>query len=343
MNGSRVLWFFLTSISAVSLARAQGQPALVPGEEWERLKAQVAEQREQIQQLKAGLEEQKKTIAALVKPELVATSALHPEPGTESLVPAGQKVSPEAASPLQFHLGTSTITPIGFMDFTTVSRSTNAGTGIGSNFGSIPFANTAAGSLTETKLSAQNSRFGFRVDAAVDGANVLGYMESDFVSQLGNPPNGGIAVSSNSYPVRLRLYWADVRKDKLEFLAGQSWSLITPNRRSLSAIPGDLFFTQDIDVNYQAGLVWARIPGFRLLYHFSPKTAFGVSLENSEPYVGGSAGGGVITPPAGLAGLMGTQLNNGGSVLAAPAVHPDIIAKFAFDPSSKFHIEAAGL
>src|SRR5947209_7270147 len=86
MNGSRVLWFFLTSISAVSLARAQGQPALVPGEEWERLKAQVAEQREQIQQLKAGLEEQKKTIAVLVKPELVATSALHPEPGTESLV-----------------------------------------------------------------------------------------------------------------------------------------------------------------------------------------------------------------------------------------------------------------
>ena len=246
-------------------------------------------------------------------------------------------------SPLQFRLGTATFTPVGFMDFTSISRSTNPGSGIGSNFGSIPYANTAAGSLTETRLSPQNSRIGMRVDAQVNGANVLGYWESDFLAQLGNPPNGSIAVSSNSYGLRLRLFWADIRKGKGEILGGQTWSMLTPNRRGISPLPGDIFFTNDIDVNYQAGLVWGRIPEFRIVYHPSAKTAVGLAFDNAEPYVGGSGGGGVITPPAALAGLLGTQLNNGASVISAPAVHPDIIAKLAFDPSPKFHIEAAGL
>ena len=30
-----------------------------------------------------------------------------------------------------------------------------------------------------------------------------------------------------------------------EFLAGQSWSLMTPNRNGLSPAPGDLFYSQD--------------------------------------------------------------------------------------------------
>jgi len=54
-------------------------------------------------------------------------------------------------------------------------------------------------------------------------------------------------------------------------------------------------------------------------------------------------GGGAITPPTALTGLLGGQVNNGGSVITAPAVHPDIIAKLAFDPSPKFHIELVGV
>ncbi len=38
----------------------------------------------------------------------------------------------------------------------------------------------------------------------------MGYWESDFLGQIGNPPNGGLAVSSNPYVFRLRLYWVDV-------------------------------------------------------------------------------------------------------------------------------------
>ena len=163
------------------------------------------------------------------------------------------------------------------------------------------------------------------------------------MGQLGNPPNGGLAVSSNPYVFRMRLYWVNVSKGNFDFLAGQSWSLLTPGRTGISPLPGDIFYSQDIDVNYQAGLVWGRIPGFRGTYHFSDKAAFAVALENSEPYVGGGNGGSAIVAPAAIAGILGGQVNNGASVISSAALHPDIIAKLAFDPTKKFHFEIAGV
>ena len=66
---------------------------------------------------------------------------------------------------------------------TSVSRSTNPGSGIGTDFGSIPYGNTQAGSLTETRLSPQNSRLGMRIDAIYHDWKILGYWESDFLGQ----------------------------------------------------------------------------------------------------------------------------------------------------------------
>src|SRR5579875_819017 len=237
--------------------------------------------------------------------EVASTSAIVP-PVSRPAAPyspspsASSSPSPSAAvsAPLSLKIGDAYVTPVGFMDMTLVSRSTNPGSGIGTNFGSIPYGNTQAGSLSETRLSIQNSRIGARVDASYRGAKILGYWESDFLGQLGNPPNGGLAVTSNPYVFRMRLYWVDVRKNKFEFLAGQTWSLMTPNRYGLSPLPGDLFYSQDIDVNYQLGLVWGRIPEYRFVFHPTEKFAFGVALSNSEPYVGGANGGSAIVAPA---------------------------------------------
>jgi hypothetical protein len=277
-------------------------------------------------------------------------------PAASSSSAAASPSSPSPAdesSPLQLKIGDAYITPVGFMDMTEVSRSTNTGSGIGTNFGSVPYANTQAGSLTESRLSIQNSRIGARIDAIAKGWNVLGYWESDFLGQLGSPPNGGLAVTSNPYVFRMRLYWVDVRKDKFEFLAGQSWSLMTPNRKGVSPLPGDIFYSQDIDVNYQLGLTWGRIPGFRGAYHFSDKAVFALSLENSEPYVGGGNGGSGATLPALISttattgtlqgSVLGGQINNGSSSINSAALAPDIIAKLAFDPTSRFHFEVAGV
>ena len=73
-------------------------------------------------------------------------------------------------------------------------------------------------------------------------------------------------------------------KGKWEFLGGQSWSMLTPNRKGISALPGDLFYSQVMDVNYMAGLTWTRQPGMRVLYHPNDKVTLGVSFENPNQY-----------------------------------------------------------
>lgn len=317
------------------------------------LKKQLAEQQRQIDELRTLVLQQRALIARESPP--AATGAvsepIESQPATTNTktVPSAparaidalptQGQTDQESQPLSLRIGSAHITPVGFMDFTAVFRSTNVGSGIGTNFGNIPFNNTAAGKLSEVRLSAQNSRIGFRVDAKVKGANVIGYLESDF---LGSVP-GNVAVSTNSAPNRLRLYWVDVRKGKIELFGGQSWSMLTPNRNGLSPLPGDLFFSQAIDVHYQAGLVWGRDPQFRVIYHPNHRIAVGVSLENPEQYIGGSAGAGVITLPSALVTAYANELNNGNTNLAVPNLHPDIVGKITFDPNHSFHIEAAGV
>lgn len=285
-----------------------------------------------------------KVSASLSEPATSA-SAASPASVTQPIAAVPQKeiANANADAPPQIHIGSAYITPVGFLDLTGVWRSHDGGSGIGTNFASIPYGPTAfQNHLSEFRLSMQNSRVGFRVDALVKGAHVIGYMESDF---LGNNP-GNVAVTSNSNTLRSRLYWADIQKGRWELLAGQTWSLITPGRTGISPLPGNLFYSQDIDVNYQPGLVWGRIPEVRLVFHPSNKAALAVALDNPEQYVGGSAGGSPITFPANttVAGAYsGGELNTGATTLAVPNVAPDIIVKLALDPVSKFHIEVGGV
>ena len=321
----------------------------------------VETQTEELESQRAALKAQQLKMEALerrlhatssepaVTPAVASEAIFSATPASSAAAIPGTPVTPGAAlpaqektdevSPLQFRIGSAYITPVGFMDFTGMWRSHDGGSGIGTNFAGIPYGNVFQNSLSEFRESMQNSRIGFRVDAIVKGARVIGYMESDY---LGN--NGGnVAVSSNSNTLRSRLYWVDVQKDKWEVLGGQTWSLITPGRTGISPLPGNVFFTQNVDVNYQAGLVWGRIPELRFVYHPSAKVAFAVALDSPEQYTGGSAGGSTITYPMALASLGGTQLDTGGTTLGDPNFTPDLIAKLAFDPSSKFHIEVGGM
>lgn len=248
--------------------------------------------------------------------------------------------NPDETSPLQFKLGDAYFTPVGFVDFTTMFRDHDEGSGIGTNFAGITLGNGVfQNALSEWRESMQNSRIGFRVDATVKGAHVMGYMEADF---LGNNATN-VAVTSNSNTLRSRLYWVDVSKNKFEFLAGQTWSLATPNRVGVSPLPGDIFYSQDMDVNYQVGLVWGRIPELRFVYHPSSKIALAVALENPEQYIGGANGAPTPTLPSTFTGLAGTQLNNGTTTLTVPNEAPDVIFKVAIDPSKRYHIEFGGI
>jgi hypothetical protein len=337
-------------------------PAAQNSSDLEKLKAQLAQQQMQLEQLKSALESQKKLIEALSKGATVVNAAVPAKPASlgdvASLTPmvpaapspdlntlpaipssAAQGADPDAPSPLSLKIGNSYITPIGFMDFTSVNRTTVGGNGIGSNFGNIPYNNVQSGGLSEFRLSAQNSRIGARFDSLYKGVKVLGYWESDF---LGNN-NANLAVSNNANTFRLRLYFVDLQKDKWELTAGQTWTLMTPGRAGISPLPGNIFFSQDIDVNYQAGLTWARQPGIRVAYHPNSAWSFALAAENAEQYVGGAGGAGVVVSPAGVASTVFTEFNNATQTFATPNVTPDFIAKVAFDPNSKFHGEVVGL
>jgi hypothetical protein len=328
--------------------------------EIEQLRRMILEQQRQIDELKRTMADQKSNDSTLApKPDTsvppttsrgvgqIASTVpiLPPLPAVTTLgtpLPVPQAAAAEPPSPLQIKIGDATVIPVGFMDLTNTWRSTNAGSSLQTNFGSIPYNNGLTGRLSEDKLSVANSRIGFRVDAKVKGVNIMGYYEGDFVGGIGDQAYN-TQVSSNSLLYRVRLYWVDLRRNKFEFLAGQSWSMLTPNRKQISALPGDLFYSQVVDVNYMNGLTWGRIPGVRFLYHPTEKMTFGLSLENSAQYFGGSGGGGTPTLPAALSGITGELDQNTASGIKTPNVHPDIIAKIAFDPSSKVHFEVAGV
>ena len=287
----------------------------------------------------------------ILPPLPAVTTVAIPLPAPQAAAPntAASKnpceADPDKTIPTYLRLGNVCIVPIGFMDLTPFWRDKNAASSMGSNFGSVPFNNVPNGNLSEFHFSQQNSRIGFRIDGDWKGAHFIGYNEFDFNGTSGST---SLAVSNGAIVPRLRLYWVDVRKDKLEFLAGQSWSMLTPNRNGLSALPGDLFYTQVIDINYVAGLTWTRQPGLRVLYHPSKKLTIGFSAEQPDQYIGGSAGGSGITLPTALAGLSGTQLDAAANIgagfnyLSQPGYTPDFIAKLAFDVP-RLHFEVGGI
>jgi hypothetical protein len=305
----------------------------------ELLKAKLAEQQKQLEVLRQSVDAQQKLIDHMTTP--AATPAEQP---AAQAAPAPAATSAAAVSaPLQLQIGNVTIMPVGFMDATAVWRNEAPGSGIASSFGSIPYANAVpGGKLDEMRFSPQNSRLGFRIDGNWKGLKFIGYNEFDFNGTSGS---NGIGVTNGAFVPRLRLFWVDTRKGPFEFLAGQSWSLLTPGRSGISPLPGDIFFSQVVDLNYVLGLPWTRQSGFRFVVHApQDKVSFGVSFENPNQYMGGSGGGPQITLPSALSGLLGTQLDNTStSYLSTPNQMPDIIAKVAFDPTKRAHIEVAGL
>src|SRR5260370_22748481 len=265
--------------------------------------------------------------------------------------PAQGAAAEEKPSPLYFKIGAAEFYPLGFMDMMGVYRTTNLG-GIGTNFGSIAFNSTVpTGRLSEFRFSTQNSRIGLRTHAKFGDADVTGYLEADFLGFLA--PNGEITSNSNS--LRTRLYWVDYMRGKIEFLGGQSWSFLTPNRTGLGALPAELFYSQDADTKYQLPVTLARPTAFRVILHPTNNWAIGVSIENPEQTLPGS----VVLPPgvtAGYAtssnlGQLDTNSGNTSNAVAAnninvPNLHPDVIVKTAFDAKPgghQVHFDFAGL
>jgi hypothetical protein len=348
------------------------------------LRETIAKQEEQIQKLQQSVEQQRAMLEQALKQTAAAQtnatqnastqtaaaveSSAGPQQGGSSglsaagtepahLVPVvnvvrtgnhgGYGGQNTTSSPLSISIGNTQFTPFGFLDATFFWRSTNVGSGIGTNFAGIPFNNVAGGHLSEMNFSAQNSRIGLRVDGTYLGWKVLGYLESDF---LFNNNANTYQITSNSAGLRLRNYFVDVNNGTFEALAGQDWSMLTPNRKGISPVPSDIFYTQNMDTNYQIGLVWTRAPQFRFIAHPNQNIAFGVAFENPQQYLGGGNGAGAATLPVALSSILpqfqyGPAIQVANEITNVPNVMPDIQAKFAYDGGGEghaAHFEVAG-
>lgn len=360
-----------SSSSGSATAQNLPQNAESQGDEIARLKAQLAAQQKQLETLEHMMQQQQQLLEKAVN--MPATAAQRqpapanlgsvasltpvvPAPGPAAL-PAIPQPTPQKnttaggnpceanadagnAVPAYLRLGSVCMVPIGFMDLTGVWRNENAASGIGTNFASVPYNNTVNAHNSEFRFSPQNSRLGFRIDGDWKGTHFIGYNEFDF---LGTSGGNNLGITNGAFVPRLRLFWVDTRTGKWEFLAGQSWSMLTPNRKGISPLPGDIFYSQVFDVNYLIGLTWTRQPGVRVVYHPTSTVAIGLALENPDQQIGGSAGTAVETLPAALTSLAGSQIDNASNVLNTPNLVPDIIVKLAFDPSARLHFEVAGI
>ena len=164
-----------TALIACALSCLMPLSAADTASEIEQLRQLLADQQRQINELRQALEQKDSAASAAPLtplPSLGQVASTAPVlPRAVALPAAVASPAPQAAppkpaadsSPLQLKIGDAYITPVGFMDMTLVSRSTGTGNALATNFGNIPFANTAKGSLTETRLTAQNSRIGVRV------------------------------------------------------------------------------------------------------------------------------------------------------------------------------------
>jgi len=213
----------------------------------------------------------------------------------------------------------------GFADFTSISRSTFSGTGISTGFGAIPLERSADARLGEFRGAGNHSRLSFRLDTRLAGRELTAYAETDFLA--GTTAN--VFAGSNPHGLRMRLYWVRWGGRRWDLVAGQSWSLLAPNRRGISPEPSQISNTMLLDPNYNVGLVWTRQGTVRLTRHWS-RLHLAASVENAEPN---------ITDPR-----QAPPDTRGLGTRAAPGANhtPDFIVKAAYD-APWVHLEAAAI
>lgn len=317
---------------------------------------QIAQQQQQIQKLEQQLANQQGTAATTaasttqpttgaVSPRVIdaslratasVSSSAQPLPAAQT-----QPQQPEAQgakSPLSFRIGAAEFTPGGFVDFENVFRTTNTGNVSATNFWLIPFSNTVNGHLTEYRSTGQYSRFNIKTTTKFGKNDVTGYVEFDF---NGNDATN-VFVTSNPHTDRLRVYWMDLKRGNWEFLGGQTWGLLTPNRVGVSPNPADLALTYGEDAQVHVGVNYTRAAEFRAAYHFNDKVVWAAAIENPQQYVGQ----GETLFPFAFNAQLGTQFDNT-TVPGTPNVAPDLITKLAFDDKfaggRQFHFEVGGL
>jgi len=267
---------------------------------------------------------------------------------TVAAAQAGAKTAEETGPATIRYKGVN-ITPGGFIEAATVTRTRANSADINTSFTNIPYPGNSLSKVSENNFTARQSRATLLVESKIGTAKLTGYYEGDFL-------NAGVTSNnrqSNSYPFRQRQVWGQVMFDSgWSFTGGQMWTLATEDRKGINnrqeALP------MMIDPQYVVGFTWARQYGFRVVKDFGGKFALAFSVEGPQATLGGrgfttftstNAVGAVVTSqnffinaPGQAGGLLNAFDATGYTVNKAP----DIIIKAAADPGFG-HYELFGI
>jgi hypothetical protein len=237
--------------------------------------------------------------------------------------------------------GPVTVTLGGFIATEGVYRSRSETTDIGSSFSGIPFGSAPNGHLSESRLTARQSRLSVMAQGDVNAdTHLTFYNEMDFLgaAQTAN------SNESNSYNLRIRNIYTTIDWDSLglQLLAGQNWSLATANTHGIT--PRNELVPTTIDAQYVVGFVWARQPQIRITKNWNKEFWAAVSVENPQTTFAGNT---VLAPGFTNDTVhAGTGQFNSANNLSFNHI-PDVIGKIAWEPmigdSQPLHVEVYGM
>jgi hypothetical protein len=228
------------------------------------------------------------------------------------------------------------ITPGGFIEAATVTRTRAASDGINTQLTGIPYPGLAMGKLTENAFEARQTRLSLLLESRIGSAKVTGYVETDFLG-AGTTSNNR---QSNSYVLRYRQAWGRVAFDNgFSLSGGQMWSLVTEDKKGIEnrqeALP------MMIDPQYIVGWAWQRAYGFRVTKSFADnKFTVAAAIEGPQSTVGGRAfpANFFLNAPGQGGGLLNGFDATGYTINKAP----DFLVKAALDPGWG-HYEVVGI
>ncbi len=243
-------------------------------------------------------------------------------------------IKKEINNPDVLHYKGITLSPAGsFLAAESVWRSAATGGDINTPPSGIPLQSSEAAQMSEFFMSGRQSRVAMRATGKLENLTATGYYEADWLS-AGTTSNNN---QSNSYTMRQRQLWADVKLNNgWDFSGGQGWSLATETTQGLTR--GTEILPATIDAQYEAGFVWTRQASVRLTRDFGKTVFAGFSIENAETL---NPGGNNLPANVliGSGGTSGGLYNPGATAGTAAAIAnytfnymPDYIVKIAIEP-----------
>jgi hypothetical protein len=321
------------------------------------MQSEMAAMREQLDQLKAAQQAQAsqdqaaldQMRAELAQAQSAAQSAQSQLAAQIQTIPGVVDKAVAAAAPKtdKIYYKGVTVELGGFAAIESVYRSHNEGSDISSSFSGLPlpYVSSGASRTAEYRETARQSRLSLLAKGDVSPTvHLAGYGEFDFQAAAVTANSN----ESNSYNPRIRNLYTTINWDQpfggIEFLGGQSWSLVTMTTKGLTERSEAAPLT--IDAQYVPGFVWARQPQMRLTANINKQLWFGVSVENPQStfYTSGKYNSGVSlvdTIPGG-SGFPAAGTTYALSLNKAP----DVVAKVALDENLQghgLHAEAFGL